>query len=564
MKKDKIYSKKFVTSSPPIISFAQNGEDIVLNRAFPKLSNGFYVDIGAADPIVNSATNLFYQKGWSGINVEPNTSFFQKLKRSRTKDINLHIGISSQSGQAIFYDCLTNKEWSTFSKKVYLTHKRHQVKFKKTKLAINTLANILDQHKPPKTINFLKVDVEGLEEQVLGGNNWQKYRPIVVVIESNSPQKCHLLMSQNNYLLVLNDGLNLFYLDNKYKNLKKHLDKPANIRDNFIPYLYHHQATEFQKKEKQLHQDFSRQYSLIKKELKKTQDEFQKLHQAYSLQLNKNTPSAPTIKSPIINQTKNTSKINRPMTPSEIRQKIANVKDWYHRFKVAPGITTPGVNNSTKVLKSLNLPKSCKNLRVLDIGTRDGYFAFELEKRGAQVVALDYIPKETTGFAVMAEILNSKNVTYVQDNIFNISAAKYGTFDIVLFLGLLYHLPDPIRALQIVRSVCRDRMYIETQGLENAFLLPNGKLTTLNSVSPLLKDIPIMQFYPKKSLNNDQSNYWAPNLTCLVKMLEETNFQVLSSTVNGNRLLATCQIGHDFETEYFLNIATGNKNPTSQ
>lgn len=91
--------------------------------------------------------------------------------------------------------------------------------------------------------------------------------------------------------------------------------------------------------------------------------------------------------------------------------------------------------------------------------------------------------------------------TYMQDNIYNISKNKYGTFDIVLFLGLLYHLPDPLLAPDIVRSACRDLMYLETYLIDNSFLLSNGHKVPLHSISKQLHDVPIMQFYPKNELN---------------------------------------------------------------
>ncbi|MFA4826821.1 MAG: FkbM family methyltransferase [Candidatus Shapirobacteria bacterium] len=321
---DDEYLHNFNRSTKQIISYAQNGEDIVLNRAFFQNSSGFFIDIGAADPVINSVTHLFHQRGWKGINIEPNPVFFQKLNNVRKDDINLNIGIGQKPKTSIFYNCLTVKEWSTFSHQLYLKHKSHGVKFKNIKVKIDTLENILDHLTLPKVIDFLKVDVEGLEEQVLKSNNWLKYRPKVIIIETNHPQKCHLLMSRNNYLKVLDDGLNLFYLDIKYKSLKKYLDKPANVCDNFILYQYHQQflefqkkekqlhqtfsdqyhqlSLEFQKKEKQLHQTFSGQYSLIENELKKTQKEFHILSQAHSELISKNPLPIPIISTPLINE----------------------------------------------------------------------------------------------------------------------------------------------------------------------------------------------------------------------------------------------------------------------
>lgn len=258
-----------------------------------------------------------------------------------------------------------------------------------------------------------------------------------------------------------------------------------------------------------------------------------------------------------------TSGHHRYLSFNDIRKQVSTVKNWYHQIELAPGIITPGVNNSKEVLDLLDLPADCRNLRVLDLGTRDGYFAFELEKRGASVVATDYVPSGTTGFDVVKNILKSQRVEYIQDNIYNLNPKRYGQFDIVLFLGLLYHLPDPLKALRLIRSVSRGLMYIETQGIDNAFLLPNGQLVPLITVSPQLEKIPIMQFYPKKSLNNDPSNYWAPNLICLEKMLEETGFTILNRFVNGNRLIAKCKISVNSESTEIMDLAVGNKTPKS-
>lgn len=245
---------------------------------------------------------------------------------------------------------------------------------------------------------------------------------------------------------------------------------------------------------------------------------------------------------------------------SQIITKINSVKHWYHKIEIRPGLVTPGINNSPEFLRLLNFPIDCSGLRILDLGTRDGFFAFELEKRGAEVVAIDYYPSDKTGFNIAAELLNSK-VTYVQDNVYNVSLEKYGTFDIALFLGLIYHLPDPLRALNIVRKVCKNELYLETQVIDNAFLRLDGKLVALSSVSKELEEVPIMQFYPRNSLNNDSSNYWAPNIKCMELMLIESNFSLLEKKLHGSRGLFKCQITFDECLSYQMEIANGVQNP---
>lgn len=96
------------------------------------------------------------------------------------------------------------------------------------------------------------------------------------------------------------------------------------------------------------------------------------------------------------------------MDAAEVRARIASVPHCYHRIEVRPGILTPGTNDSQTSLARLDLPVDCSGLSVLDIGTRDGFFAFELERRGARVLAVDYAPPAATGFAVAADLLGSK------------------------------------------------------------------------------------------------------------------------------------------------------------
>ncbi|MGH9335920.1 MAG: class I SAM-dependent methyltransferase, partial [Vicinamibacteria bacterium] len=154
----------------------------------------------------------------------------------------------------------------------------------------------------------------------------------------------------------------------------------------------------------------------------------------------------------------------RELTEREIREKIATVRHWYHRIEVAPGITTPGINASGECLELLPLPKDCSGLRALDIGARDGFYSFELERRGADVVAIDYIDPNTTGFNVAKELLSSK-VSCLVDNVYNLTRDRHGAFDVVLFLGTLYHLRDPLLALDRIWDVSADgaELFVESQ-----------------------------------------------------------------------------------------------------
>jgi FkbM family methyltransferase len=96
------------------ISFAQNQEDLLLDRALGK-PNGFYVDVGANDPEIDSVTKLFYDRGWRGINIEPNPVPFRRLAARRPRDINLNVGASNTAGELTFYTVPEGDGWSTFN-----------------------------------------------------------------------------------------------------------------------------------------------------------------------------------------------------------------------------------------------------------------------------------------------------------------------------------------------------------------------------------------------------------------------------------------------------------------
>ncbi len=233
--------------------------------------------------------------------------------------------------------------------------------------------------------------------------------------------------------------------------------------------------------------------------------------------------------------------VDKIVDPEQIRSLMAGVKFWYHQIELAPGFTTPGVNFSSKMLKNLDalgLPKDAQSLRVLDIGCRDGYFAFEMERRGAQVVAVDYAPPETTGFPVAASVLQSK-VPYIVDNAYDLTPEIYGLFDVVLFLGVIYHLRNPLLALDKIRKLMKP----------GGLLFVESALSTDQAIKSL--DIPVWRFYPRDTLNNDETNKWAPNLPGLSMVIEEAGFSVQHRLHLGQRGYVTGQAISDIHQQYF-------------
>jgi tRNA (mo5U34)-methyltransferase len=233
------------------------------------------------------------------------------------------------------------------------------------------------------------------------------------------------------------------------------------------------------------------------------------------------------------------------MTNDEVRARIAAVPHWYHPIEVRPGIITPGMNDARNVLAMLELPADCHGMRALDLGTRDGFFAFELERRGAEVVAVDYMPMSESGFGVAADLLESR-VTYLQRNLYDLQPAEVGTFDLVLFLGLLYHLPDPLGAIRVVRNLTRRRMLLETLVLD---------------FGEEMDALPLMRFFAGSSWAGDPTNYWGPNVRCIEDMLGETEFAAKRVVRSGDRGVFDCEAIASPAAAYYMEIATGRRAP---
>lgn len=220
-----------------------------------------------------------------------------------------------------------------------------------------------------------------------------------------------------------------------------------------------------------------------------------------------------------------------PLTDErEIRELIRQHGRWWHEIEVAPGILTPGDDSNRMklpILDALGLPADLSGLRALDIGCSDGYFSFEMERRGAEVVAIDFVPEEYSGFATARRILGS-GVEYRMDNVYNLAPETYGAFDIVLFMGVLYHLRKPLAALDSIRSVMKRgaRLFVGTMMIDEYVQLPDGSVTTLDALNPALKNVPLWQAYPRDSLNGDFTNCFAPNRCALEAALEEAQFRV--------------------------------------
>lgn len=167
-----------------LISYAWNHEDVLLHRAFQDQHRGFYIDVGANHSVLGSITHNFYQRGWNGINIEPVVAEHRRLVRHRPRDINLNVGVSNEEGEMTLYGCRRNTALSTLSHEESL---KLGVELIETTVSVLTLASICERYVGEHEIDFMSIDVEGFEQRVLESNDWSRWRPRVLVIESTVP-----------------------------------------------------------------------------------------------------------------------------------------------------------------------------------------------------------------------------------------------------------------------------------------------------------------------------------------------------------------------------------------
>ena len=189
---------------------------------------------------------------------------------------------------------------------------------------------------------------------------------------------------------------------------------------------------------------------------------------------------------------------------------------WYHTIDLGGGIVTPGVDECVERLKRIRLPVSLSGRSVLDVGAWDGFFSFESERRGAaRVVAADHYAwhgqgwgtgQGKAGFQLARTALKSR-VEDADIDVLDLSPARVGMFDLVLFLGVLYHVPNPMLALERVASVTRGTLILETD------------------VDMVGSSRPAAAFYPSQELNSDPTNWWGPNHAAVEGMLQAVGFK---------------------------------------
>jgi len=238
------------------ISYAQNFEDVMLWRSLGHVSNGFYVDVGAAWPDTDSVTKAFYERGWQGVNIEPNPEHYAKLLECRPNDVNLDLALSDKPG-SLLMNFISGTGLSTLDEKIASHHVSAGWGVEKKKVNVKTLASVWNSYIPiGQDVHYLKVDVEGLEGKVLLGNDWKRFRPWVVLVEATLPLSKNesyaswegVLLSAE-YQFAYADGLNRFYVANEHSELLSAFKYPPNVFDDFLLHT-HLQTREFAEEER--------------------------------------------------------------------------------------------------------------------------------------------------------------------------------------------------------------------------------------------------------------------------------------------------------------------------
>ena len=199
-------------------------------------------------------------------------------------------------------------------------------------------------------------------------------------------------------------------------------------------------------------------------------------------------------------------------TVTSLRERVEAEPYWFMRMDLGDGIITPGWSDPTHdKLPWFGLPEVLTGQRVLDVGCAERFFSFEAERRGAaQVVSLDFDPECVKRFALCAEALGSSNRARVM-SVYDLDPAELGTFDLVMFFGLLYHLPDPLGGMEKVAAMASGTLLVQSWTIETS----------------TMRDIPLARLRPHGLMSGPKENpifdptvYWEPNAACIGAMLD--------------------------------------------
>lgn len=197
-----------------------------------------------------------------------------------------------------------------------------------------------------------------------------------------------------------------------------------------------------------------------------------------------------------------------------IETRVAEEPYWFHRVELPGGIVTPGWSDPrVDKLPHYGLPAKMTGMRVLDIGNAEGFFSFEAERRGAaEVIGIENYPPMSRKFEICRAALGSRARSYML-NVYDLNPFSMGTFDLVMFFGVLYHLRHPILALQKIASVCTGTLLMQTATCDDGSNKPMAEFHPFGITSG-----------PADNPSHDPTCFWFPNVACCIAMLQHVGF----------------------------------------
>lgn len=217
----------------------------MLWRALKHVSQGFYIDVGAASPDEGSVTRAFYERGWRGINIDPEPRYAEALRRRRPRDTNLEMAVGAMPGRAVLYR-ISGTGLSTFDAAVAGRHAKAGFPAPEAiEVEVGTINAIWQAH-APDVVHFLKIDAEGSEREVLLGTDLTKLRPWIILIEATAPFSPELtahefedLILRAGYASCWFDGINAWYVAKEHDgSLREAFEVPPNYFDDFVTVNY--------------------------------------------------------------------------------------------------------------------------------------------------------------------------------------------------------------------------------------------------------------------------------------------------------------------------------------
>jgi FkbM family methyltransferase len=237
-----------VAADQRFISYAQNAEDVVLWRALRHLPKGRYVEVGANHPTQSSITRAFYDRGWTGIEIEPVTQFVEAFRAQRPDDVVVQAAVTDSDAETVTLHVIADTGLSTLDDAIGEKHRSQGWTTREETVPARRLDDILDEHLATgDDIHFMVVDTEGSERGVLASVDLRRWRPWVLVVEATAPNSTvpvhgawEPLVVAAGYEFCLFDGLSRFYVAEEHAaTLRPALTTPANPLDDFLTYQQH-------------------------------------------------------------------------------------------------------------------------------------------------------------------------------------------------------------------------------------------------------------------------------------------------------------------------------------